>query len=163
MGKDTQCSTTRLPWNVWWSFTASHDQIHYKTHIYEVDKEKADKHTHTRARQRPKDRRTSPKTTHSCINKLFIQLYFCTYCFLCFSTMHLFTMLPCLVKKKLEKHYLYYSDNILWSVFLLISILCSNIFSHAAIGQLMRHKKKEMCLFWNGHYAICMQKKKNEE
>ncbi len=44
--------------------------------------------------------------------------------------------------KNLEKHYLYYSDNILWSVSVLISILCSNIFSHSAIGQHMGHKKE---------------------
>lgn len=77
----------------------------------------------------------------------------------CIFTMHLFSVLPCLVKKNKtqEKHYLYYSDNILWSVFL-ISILCSNIFSHAAIGQRMRHKKRKRLFVWKGYYAILYAK-----
>lgn len=74
----------------------------------------------------------------------------------CIFTMHLFSVLPCLVKI-LEKHYLYYSDNILWSVFLLISVLCSNIFSHAAIGQCMRHKKEMTGVFFKRIicYFVC--------
>lgn len=68
--------------------------------------------------------------------------------------MHLFSVSG----KNLEKHYLYYSDNILWSVFLLISILCSNIFSHAAKGQRMRHKGN-VGLFDKDIMLFCMGKK----
>lgn len=75
---------------------------------------------------------------HSCINKLFISYIFVLIASFIF-TMHLFSVLPCLVEEK--KHYLYYSDNILWSV----DLLCSNIFSHAAIGQCIRYKT-ETCL-----------------
>lgn len=55
--------------------------------------------------------------------------------------MHSFSVLPCLVGKKNTTCItaIIYCD-------LSISVLCSNIFSHAATGQCMRHKK-ETCLF----------------
>lgn len=39
-------------------------------------------------------------------------------------------------------------------------MLCSNIFSHAAIGQRMRHGRGDICAFEKGYYAILYAKKK---
>lgn len=63
----------------------------------------------------------------------FISSYIFVLIASCIFTIHFCSVLPCLVKIKKN------SNNILWSVFLLISRLCSNIFLHAAIGQRMRH------------------------
>lgn len=120
------------------AFTASHATEFFientYTHRREVNKD-TQVNTHKRGSDL-KTRRTQPKTKHSCINKR-LSSYIFVLTASCICTMHLFSVLPCSVRK--EKHSLYYSDNILWSVFLSISVLCSNIFSHAAIGQRMRH------------------------
>lgn len=104
---------------------------------------------------------------HSCINKLYIQLYFCTYA----SCICLFVFLLLCISEATRWPRTYAPPVIIYCGLCVSSPrYCSNIFSHAAIGQCMRHlkknKKKTRTAKWKGNVCLkkdlllfCMQKK----
>lgn len=125
----------------------SFDQIFYKsyshTHIHKHKLTKTQVNTHKQASGLMTDVLNQRRSTLVLIS--FLSSFIFVLIASCIFTMRFISMLPCLVKTKKNTTCIP-SDNILWSVFLLISVLCSNIFSHAAIDQCMRHKKRKHCL-----------------
>lgn len=105
---------------------------------------------------------------HSCINKLYTQLYFCTSAScICLSSVCLVLLCISEVTRWLRTYTPPGITVIIYCGLCFLSALCSNIFSHAAIGQYMRHKikktgngkTKRKSLLWKGFIALLYARK----